>query len=245
MVTGPTAGIGRAFAEGLAREGYDLTLVSRDETRLHGVAGDLTSRHSVRCDVLAADLADLESTRRVEQRVREHPVDLLVNNAGFGQHRAFEDNDVEAEQRGLDVLVRAVMRLTHAAVVPMVARGSGDVVNVSSVAGFFPGGSYSAHKAWVTSFSTWAHAHYAAEGVRVLAVCPGFVRSEFHARMNADARRIPQWLWLEPHDVVAEALDDLRAGRAISIPSRRYRAIVAASRLAPRRVVATIAGRRR
>lgn len=246
MVTGPTSGIGRAFAAALARVGYDLTLVSRDETRLKQVASELSGgAHHVRCDVLPADLADLDSTRRVEQQLREQPVDVLVNNAGFGLRKPFEANDVEAEQRGLDVLVGAVLRLTHAAVVSMVARGSGDILNVSSVAGFLPRGSYGAHKAWVTSFSAWAHLHYAPAGVRVMAVCPGFVRTEFHARMDVDMRGIPSWMWLDADDVVAEALGDLRAGKAISVPSRRYRALVAASRAAPDRLVERLARRGR
>jgi uncharacterized protein len=245
MVTGPTSGIGRAFADALAAEGHDLMLVSRDRTRLEQVAGELTSRHSIHCDVLTTDLADLASTRQVERHLRAQPVDLLVNNAGFGQRRSFAENDIDAEQRGLDVMVRAVMRLTHAAVGPMMARGRGDIVNVSSVAGFLPGGSYGAHKAWVTSFSSWAHWQYAAAGVRVLAVCPGFVRSEFHARIDASMRSVPRWMWLDPDDVVGEALHDLRAGRAISIPSRRYRAIVAASRFTPRGVIGRLASRGR
>lgn len=245
MITGPTAGIGRAFAAALAQEGYDLTLVSRDEKRLQQVAAELSARHAVRCDVVPADLADLDSTRRVERHLAERPVDALVNNAGFGLRRPFEDNDVEAEQRGLDVLVRAVLRLTHAAVVPMLARGSGDIVNVSSVAGFLPRGTYGAHKAWVTSFSTWAQLHYASSGVRVMALCPGFVRTEFHARMDADMRGVPGWMWLDADKVVAAALSDLRAGKAISVPSRRYRVIVAASRATPRPLVERLARRGR
>lgn len=237
VITGPTAGIGRAFATALAREGHDLTLIARDEGRLRQVAGDLHQRYAVQCTVLPADLADLDATRAVEEHVRRSAVDVLVNNAGFGLQRSFDLNDVEAEQRGLDVLVRAVLRLTHAALEPMLARGSGDIVNVSSVAGFLPGGAYGAHKAWVTSFSAWAHLHYAGRGVRVLALCPGFVRTEFHMRMHADTTRIPGWMWLDADDVVAAALRDLRANKAVSIPSRRYRAIVAASKLAPRRVV--------
>jgi short-subunit dehydrogenase len=245
LITGPTAGIGRAFADALAGEGYDLTLISRDQTRLEQVAADLTSHNSVDCQVLPADLADLDATRRVERQLEMDPVDVLVNNAGFGQPRTFEHQDVEAEQRGLDVLVRAVMRLTHAAVAPMLARGSGDIINVSSVGGFLPGGSYSAHKAWVTSFSTWAHFHYRPAGVRVIAVCPGFVRTEFHARLSADMQHVPRWLWLSPGDVVADAMADLRAGKSISISSRRYRTLVAASRVLPREVVGRLAGRRR
>ena len=245
LITGPTAGIGYAFATALASEGFDLTLVSRNDLRLQQVAEEMSHRHRVVCQVLPVDLADAEATRRVEQRLIDQPVDVLVNNAGFGLHKTFEDNSIDAEQRGLDVLVGAVLRLTHAALPGMLARGSGDVINVSSVAGFLPRGTYGAHKAWVTSFSTWAHLHYQARGVRVMALCPGFVHTEFHARMDADLSGIPGWMWLEPDRVVTQALADLRRGKAVSVPSKRYRTMVGAARLLPRRVVERVARRGR
>ncbi len=244
LITGPTAGIGYSFAAALAAEGFDLALVSRDKARLEQVAEELASRHHVTCTVLPADLADADATLAVEERLRDQPVDVLVNNAGFGLWRPFEHNDIEAEQRGLDVLVRAVLRLTHAALPAMLRRGSGDIVNVSSVAGFLPRGTYGAHKAWVTSFSTWAHLHYQPAGVRVLALCPGFVRTEFHSRMGAGVDGIPEWMWLNADAVVAEALSDLRAGKAVSVPSARYKALVTATRLAPRGLVEKLARRR-
>ncbi len=237
MITGPTSGIGLAFARALAAEGHDLVLVSRDETRLRELAAELTARHGVGCEALPADLADLDQTKTVEQRLGSRPVDVLVNNAGFGLAKPFHHHDVEVEQRGLDVMVRAVMRLTHAALGPMVERGRGDIVNVSSVAGFLPRGTYGAHKAWVTSFSSWASLRYRKDGVRVIAVCPGFVRTEFHQRMDGHIGWTPGWLWLDADDVVHDALEDLREGRAISVPSARYKALVGVSRIAPRRWV--------
>ena len=237
LVTGPTAGIGRAFARRLASEGYSLVLVSRDEQRLQELASQLSAEYGVTAEVLAADLADREALSRVERRLREQPVDVLVNNAGFGLRGPFEANDVGDEQRSLDVLVTAVLRLSHAALGPMLQRGRGDIVNVSSVAGFLPRGTYGAAKAWVTSFSAWAHVHYGPRGVRVMAVCPGFVRTEFHARMGSDTRDIPGFLWLDADDLVDAALADLRAGRAVSVPSKRYKTLVAVSRALPRPVL--------
>ncbi|MGI8434189.1 MAG: SDR family NAD(P)-dependent oxidoreductase, partial [Nocardioidaceae bacterium] len=118
LVTGPTAGIGRAFCDALAARGHDLVLVSRDEAKLEQIASQISLAHGVRTEPLAADLADLEQTQRVETRLRDQHFDLLVNNAGFGLQRPFAVNDIEAEQRALDVMVRAVMRLTHAAIGP-------------------------------------------------------------------------------------------------------------------------------
>ena len=245
LVTGPTAGIGHAFAQALAAEGHDLVLVSRDAARLEETAGALTERYQVSCEVLPADLAVREQTEKVERLLAEDPVDVLINNAGFGKRLSFEANTIEAEQESFDVLVTAVMRLTHAAIGPMRERGRGDIVNVSSVAAFLPRGTYGAHKAWVTSFSKWAHLRYRADGLRVMALCPGFVRTEFHQRMDANLSGIPAFMWLPADRLVAEALDDLRAGKSVSVPSKRWKAVVAVSRMAPDRLVERVARRGR
>jgi hypothetical protein len=158
-----------------------------------------------------------------------------VNNAGFGLRKRFLDNDIETEQRQQDVLVRAVLRLTHAALGGMVERGAGGVINVSSVAAFLLRGTYGAAKAWVNSFSQWAHNEYNPRGVTVMALCPGFVKTEFHDRLGIDRdASAPSYLWLEADDLVREALEDFDAGKAMSIPSKRYKALVTASRIVPR-----------
>lgn len=240
LVTGATSGIGLAFARALADERHDLVLVARHRERLDEVAADLRSRGASRCEVITADLADPADCAAVEARLAEGRVDLLVNNAGFALGAPFDTTDVEAEQRSLDVLVGAVMRLSHAALGPMLARGAGDIVNVSSVAGFLPQGTYGASKAWVTSFSAWANVHYRRRGVRVLALCPGLVHTNFHQAAGGRTPRAPRWMWLEPDEVVQQALGDLRAGRAVSIPSQRYPLLIRAARLAPRGLVERI-----
>jgi uncharacterized protein len=247
LITGPTAGIGRAFADAYAQRGFDLVLVSRDAQRLKQVADEVSRRYSVGCEVLPADLADLDDLGRVEARLREEqrPVEAVVNNAGYGVAKWFGDTTVAEEQRSLDVLVRAPLRLTHAAVQQMQRRGGGEIVNVSSVAGFTPRGTYGAHKAWVTSLTEWLSITYRDRGIRATVVCPGFVRTEFHQRGNMDMSRVPRWMWLQADRVVAEAMRDLQAGKAVSIPSRRYKVVTTASRLLPRRVVARMARRGR
>ena len=244
LITGPTAGIGRAFAEQLASRGHDLVLVARDSNRLVELAERLESRHGVSVEVLSADLADRASLATVEARVAdpERPVAMLVNNAGFGHKQPFTENSVEDEQQMLDVLVTAVMRLSHAAIGPMLARGEGAIINVSSVAAFVPRGTYSAAKAYVVSFSEWLDLTYRHRGVRAMALCPGFVRTEFHQRMGVAPDSAPEWMWLDADRLVNDALADLDKGRSISIPSKRYKLLSGLARITPSSVQARFQG---
>jgi uncharacterized protein len=235
LVTGPTAGIGRAFAHQLAQQGHDLVLVARDRARLESEAAELRSSYGVQVEVLPADLTDRDALAVVEARLADggRPVDLLVNNAGFGLKKRFLDNSVEEEQAMLDVLVTAVMRLSHAALGPMSERGSGGIINVSSVAAFLPRGSYSAAKAWVNSFSEWAANEYRPQGVTVTCLCPGFTKTEFHERMAVGRGSAPGFLWLDADELVAQALKDHAKGKVWSIPSTQYKVITAAARMVP------------
>jgi short-subunit dehydrogenase len=239
LVTGATAGIGLSFARQLAAQGYDLVLVARDKGRLDEVAAELTQAHRVRVEVLPADLGDRSQLATVEARLadRAAPVDLLVNNAGFGLKERFLDNTADEEQAMLDVLVVAVLRLSHAALGAMAERGHGGIINVSSVAAFLPRGTYSAAKAWVNSFSEWASHEYAGRGVHVMALCPGFTKTEFHARMGVDRGSAPDFMWLEVDDLVAVALRDYAKRKAFSIPSVQYKAVVGITRAIPKSVL--------
>lgn len=247
LVTGATAGIGAAFARRLAVEFHDLVLVARDPDRLAEHAEALRGEHGVEVEVLAADLTTDEGCAAVERRLSDaaRPVDLLVNNAGIGLPGSFLRNPVEDEERLLRLNVRAVMRLTHAALAVMVERRRGDVVNVSSVAGFgpvSPGSSYSASKAWVTNFSESMHAAVRAKGVRVVALCPGFVRTEFHQRAGIPTGGINDRMWLDADDVARAALADLRRGRAVSTPSVQYKVLGGLVRHVPRPLFRRVIG---
>ena len=235
LVTGPTAGIGRSFARQLAESGHDLVLVARDETRLSELADELRSAHGVEVEVLPADLNDRTALKRVEQRLadRDRAVDLLVNNAGFGLKGRFLDNDIETEQAQLEVLVTAVLRLSHAALGGMAERGSGGIINVSSVAAFLPRGTYSAAKAWVNSFSEWAANEYRDRGVTVTSLCPGFTKTEFHERMGVSRGSAPDFMWLDADELVATALKDHAKGKVFSIPSAQYKVITTMARVVP------------
>ena len=239
LVTGATAGIGHAFATHLARRGHDLVLVARDGARLEDVATTLRTDHGVDVETLVADLVVPDQLLRVEDRLRDvaRPVDLLVNNAGFGLKKRFLDNPVDDEAAMLDVLVTVVLRLSHAALGPMTERGSGGVINVSSVAAFLPRGTYAAAKAWVNSFSEWAAHEYRSQGVTVMALCPGFTKTEFHERM--EVKRGEGFLWLDVDFLVEKALQDFDKGRVYSIPGAQYKAITALTRLIPSRALQT------
>lgn len=245
LITGASSGLGAEFARQLAGRGADVVLVARDRAALDDIAAQLQRQHRVQAEVLVADLVDPAGLARVAARLADpaRPVEVLVNNAGFGLDLAFERNDLADEDRHLDLHVRATMHLTHAALGVMLERGSGRIINVASVAAFMPRGTYGAVKAWIVSFSRWAGATYAPRGVTVTAVCPGFTHTHFHERMGLPpgAEGVPGFLWLDAQDVVREGLRDAARGKVVSIPSLRYRTLIALLRVLPAPLAARLA----
>ncbi|SER57729.1 hypothetical protein SAMN04487983_1018119 [Streptomyces sp. yr375] len=245
LITGSTAGIGAAFARRLAADGHDLVLVARDTKRLHEQATELHDRHGIEAEVLTADLATDDGIETVTARLgdRKNPVDLLINNAGFGNKGRYLDVSMADELKMLKVHCEAVLRLTSAAATSMRARGRGGVVNVASVAAFVPRGTYGASKAWVVQFTQGAAKDLAGTGVRLMALCPGFVRTEFHERAGMGTDNIPGWLWLDADKLVAAALEDLARGRSLSIPDPRYKALMGVVKVMPRALLGGISSK--
>lgn len=242
VVTGPTAGIGRAFAERLAADGYDLLLVSRDAPRLAAVAAELAGRHGGRVDVRAADLSSDAAVEALAADLADRPrVDLLVNNAGFGTKGPLERTDASAQSRMVHVHCVAPLRLAQAVLPAMVARRSGAIINVASVAAFVPSAgsaTYSASKAFLQLLSEGMAAEVAGAGVRVQALCPGFTRTEFHDRAGLSMGAIPTFAWLTAERVVDASLAALaRGGPVTVVPGGTYRTVVALLRLAPLRAL--------
>lgn len=233
LITGGTSGIGAEFARQLAAQGHDLVLVARDVKRLEEMAAELP----VAVEILPADLNDRAQVTKVAERIEdaERPIEIVVNNAGFSVHTLLTDRDLTNHDRGFEVMMRAVLVLAGAAGRAMAKRGHGRIINVSSTAGFVTIGSYSAIKAWVTSFSESLAVELRGTGVHVTALCPGYVHTEFHERGNVSTSKIPDFMWVPAESTVRTALRDSERGKVVSIPSVRYKLFIGLARHAPRR----------
>ncbi|REE04129.1 SDR family oxidoreductase [Citricoccus nitrophenolicus] len=239
LITGATAGLGAEFARQLAGQGHHLVITSRNPLQLVAKAQGLEAQYGISVETLTTDLSTAEGVDVVAARLRqrEQPITMLVNNAGSGLATEFHESEAEDELAMLKLLVEAPMLLSHAAIQAFLARGGGRIINVSSVAGFLPEGSYGAAKAWSISFSRWANTRYKPDGVTITALCPGPVRTEFHTRAGIDTSKKPRWAWMDAEDVVREGLTAAAEGRSVCIPSRRYRSLMTAARFSPDAVV--------
>jgi short-subunit dehydrogenase len=250
LVTGASAGIGREFCRQLAARGHDLIVVARDEARLRALAAELGELHGVAVEVMGADLARDADVDRVVARISQvDSLVLLVNNAGFGTTGSVAAAPPGPQEAMLRVHVLAPMRLTRAALPGFLERRRGAVVNVSSIASFVssPGSvNYCASKAYLTTFTEGLALELEGTGVRAQALCPGFTRTEFHQRMGPDAGRRPKSMWLTAEAVVRASLRQLdRDGPVVCVPGLRYKLLVAAIRLLPRRTIGLLTRRRR
>ncbi|EMY33894.1 short-chain dehydrogenase/reductase SDR [Arthrobacter crystallopoietes BAB-32] len=245
LITGATAGLGAEFAQQLAARGFALVLVARNAERLASSAASLGQRFGVPVETITADLVTDAGIDLVAGRLAatDRQVTMLVNNAGYGLLGNFADNELEDELKHLRIHIEAPMRLCHAALTSMAAAGGGRIINVASMAAYIPRGSYSAAKALMVNFSRWAGIFYRDRGISVTALCPGYVHTEFHDRMRLDKKTIPAFAWLNPEQVVREALRDAEAGKPVSIPSLKYKAAAAVARFLPDRVLERIARR--
>jgi short-subunit dehydrogenase len=248
-VTGASAGLGAEFARQLAAAGAALVLVARDAARLEQFAAELREAHGVDVEVLPADLTTPDGLALVATRLHADaafeapahdapahpaPIDTLVNNAGYGLRGRFDEHDIAVEENLHTLLTTVPMHLTHALIAAAARTDRAlTVINVASVAAFVSYGTYSASKAFLLSFTRWANRAYRDRGITVTAVCPGLVRTEFHERMRVDAAAVAGIAWLTAPFVVRKALAAARRGRAVVVPSIRYKLVVALTKMLP------------
>ncbi len=237
LVTGATSGIGESFTRLLASHKYNIVLVARDLPRLQERAQGLEEKFGVKTHVIQADLATDEGCLKVENYILENQIDVLINNAGFGTSKAFTMSTIEIEQQLLDVLVRTPMRLMHVALPLMKERNKGVIINVSSVAGYIAGGTYSASKSYLTVLSESLHTELAATGVKISALCPGFTRTEFHQRGKMSMKGLPEFLWLDADRLVEQSWSDALKGKAVSVPGWQYKLLIFIVQTVPRSIV--------
>jgi short-subunit dehydrogenase len=240
LVTGATVGIGESFTRLLAHNGYNIVLVARDLPRLQERAKALESTFGIATTVIQADLATDAGCKTIEDFIANNQIDVLINNAGFGINKAFTMSQLDAEQQLLDVLVRTPMRLMHVALPGMKERNKGVIINVSSVAGWIAGGTYSASKSYLTVLSESLHTELSSTNVKVSALCPGFTRTEFHQRGRMSMKALPTFMWLNSDKLVAAAWKDAVAGKAVSVPGWQYQLLTFVMRNAPRPMVRKI-----
>jgi short-subunit dehydrogenase len=242
LITGGTAGIGAAFARALAARGDDVVLVARKADRLSDMATELKERYAVSVETIVADLAVRTEVLGVAERLAsvEQPIDLLVNNAGFGVRSKLTTADTTLHEHAIDVMIRAVLILSAAAGRAMRQRGAGTIINVSSTASFVTMGNYSAIKAWVRYYTESLSNELRGTGVKVTALCPGWVRTEFHERAKINTAPIPSLMWLDADRVVADCLEDAAAGKVISIPSKRYQLMITICEHLPHRTLRAV-----
>lgn len=240
LVTGATAGIGESFTRLLAQNGYNLILVARDLPRLQDRAATLEEKFKISTKIIQADLSTDAGCKSIEDFIASNQIDVLINNAGFGINKSFTVSALDSEQQLLDVLVRTPMRLMHQVLPGMKSRDKGIIINVSSVAGWIAGGTYSASKSYLTVLSESLHTELSSTNVKVCALCPGFTRTEFHERGRMSMKGLPKFMWLNSDKLVDTAWKEAIAGKAVSIPGWQYQTLTFFMRYAPRSMVRTI-----
>ncbi|MEY3636127.1 MAG: hypothetical protein RL147_556 [Actinomycetota bacterium] len=237
LVTGATVGIGESFTRLLASHKYNIVLVARDLPRLNERAQSLETIYGIKTHVIQADLSTNAGCGVVEKYIASNEIEVLINNAGFGINKAFTVSELDAEQQMFDVLIRTPMRLMHVSLPLMKARDKGVVINVTSVAAWIAGGTYSAAKSYLTVLSEAMHTELAGTNVKVSALAPGFTRTQFHQRGRMSMKGLPNFMWLNPDVIVAKSWNETLKGKAVSIPGWQYKILIFVMTTLPRSLV--------
>ena len=239
LITGASSGIGKEYSRQLASRGYNVVLVARDKERLELVGESISKEYEVLYEVIKADLTLDSDITKVINRIEDEqkPIEVLVNNAGFGLNNAFHKSTEEEEKKLLEILVTTPVRLTKAAVMKMLENKKGYVINVGSVAAWITTGTYSAAKSYLHIFSESLYASYSKQGVYVSVVAPGFTKTEFHQRANIPIQSVPKWLWLTDEFVVEKSLVGAFDKESMIVPGIQYKFLKFLSSVLPRAVI--------
>jgi short-subunit dehydrogenase len=256
LITGGSSGIGAAFGRRLARNGYDLILVARREGLLRNLCKELSEKHGISAEYLIADLSNPLELQRVEEHLKGiSNLEMLINNAGYGRHILFHEDDIDVQEAMLRVHVTASVRLAHAAIPVMLSRGKGAIINVSSGAGLRPRPRslmYHATKAFLNNFSESLHLELRNMGIRVQALCPGLTRTDFHMLEDfhmkldcGDAHPIfKKKKSMSPEEVVKISLKCLKKNKVICNAGLRNKMRRLLIRHMPRRMLYWLDGKR-
>ncbi len=251
LITGASAGIGAAFARELASRKVDLALSARRLERLQDLAGELMTRHAIKVEVIACDLADRDAPRHLVTQLEQRGVaiDMLINNAGYGVTGYFLSQPWQAQADFIQVLMTAPTELCHRLLPGMRERGHGRIINVASLAGHIPGSAgqtlYAGAKSYLIKLSQALHLEYRDDGVNTCALCPGFTYSEFHDVTGSREMmsKLPKWMWMDAETVVRQGLDAVERGDAVYVNGRANRAIKSILKLIPDRLALHMMGR--
>lgn len=251
LITGASSGIGEAFADVFAAEGFNLVIAARRADRLNAVADRLRKQHGIHVEVIVVDLSKRDAVASLcdELGARGITVDALVNNAGYGVPGGYAASPWERHDDFLQVLVTAVAELTYRLLPGMIERGYGRILNVASLAGLVPAPAghtlYGASKAFLIKFSEALSNEVRRQNVHVTALCPGFTVSEFHdvTGTRAQMKQLPSWMWMDAATVARQGFDAVMAGQAIYVNGRVNRTIAALVRHMPQWLVYSV-GRR-
>ena len=248
LVTGASAGIGKAFADVFGKYGFNLILTARREDRLTELATDLSAKHRVQAHVIAADLADPAAPERLVKEINSRGlrVDALVNNAGYGVPGHYLSTKWESQRDFIQVLMTAPCELAYRLAPGMVTRKRGYIINVASLAGMIPGSAgstlYGASKSFMVQFSRSLHLELEKEGVNVTAVCPGFTYSEFHdiANNREQVSKMPEFMWMTADAVAEEGYQAVMRNKAVHINGRVNKGIAVFAKYLPDQLGLTI-----
>jgi len=242
LVTGGSSGIGLAFARELAKHGWSLILVALGDDSLTSSAEKLRAGFGVDVETMAVDLVNPDDVARVADRLRsdDDPISLLINDAGIGLHVSLLEDDCAVHDKAMAIMVTAVLKLSSAAAKAMVRRGEGSIMNIASASAWIYTGNYSAIKRWVFSYTQALALELEGTGVSATAVCPGWVKTPFHERSGVARPRVPGFFWVGAETVAREGLAATMAGKAMCVPSLKWRFALFVAQHGPQGIVRAI-----